>query len=344
MSIKRYNSPTVHPHPLFNTDLYDQSLTLTDAECIWVQSALTQRRRNMAWGLISDYTFIFLYIVGFAGAIAFFIYIAFLIYVDQQRLLAIVGTGLFIAFLTSLAAWTIRQVIRRNRQARKIAWACLHRTSDTDDPLTGKAIVLNASYTLRPSPEPDCRMDICDDHDAENIPLQLPRHLADQMYDTDLACIPMRVLPVAGSGNVAVFAPQIRAYNTGAFWRKIHRNATHLQDAEYVLLSIGNFSMHTEMTAGLCPLNYSSSKRNGYMWMAGSGGSGLFLCIIYALVSYPELSLVKLGGSMMAFTLCLVPMTVSQIRLHHFSGKVKQFYAQQGVPFRSFLDTDKYTF
>ena len=252
MNLKRYNSPTVRPHPLFNPNIYEQNPTLTDAERLWVQNALAQRRRNMIWGLVADYTFIFFYSVVFAGVIACLIYLALLIYADQQHLFAISGIGAFILFVTAIAIWAIRKIIWRNRQARKIAWSCLTQASQTAAP-SDKAIILNASYTLASNLEPDCRMDICDDYEAEDVPLQLPGQWAAQMETNDLAYIPTRVFPVTGSGKVAIFSPQIRGYDTGTVWRRVHRNAIHLQDAGYIMLSIGNFSMHDEMSAGIPP-------------------------------------------------------------------------------------------
>lgn len=304
-----------------------------------MQNALAQRRRNMIWELVADYTFIFFYSVVFAGVIACLIYLALLIYADQQHLFAISGIGAFILFVTAIAIWAIRKIILRNRQARKIAWSCLTQASQTAAP-SDKAIILNASYTLAPNLEPDCRMDICDDYEAEDVPLQLPRHWAAQMETNDLAYIPTRVFPVTGSGKVAIFSPQIRGYDTGTVWRRMHRNAIHLQDAGYIMLSIGNFSMHDEMSAGIPPPNYSASIRNGYMWKAGVGGAGLFLCLVYAFEAYPDLALGKLMGCISAFILCLTPMITAQTRYDRFLRKVRQFYGQRGVPFCDILDTD----
>ena len=270
-----YNTPPP-AKVLYNPHLLKCRHPLTASEIAWVRYALKQRRKDIYAQLISVYfnrllapTLIFpvLCLGLFSGSIVIII-------------ISLLATLLFLAAYLHFG-------LRINREAVRTAQKHLN----TDSNQQGSPVTATAILSLTTNEAVHCTMTSLNKEKGGEVPLQIPGHWAHLIGTCRFAQLPMRVAMVQAQGTTAKFESMIKfSAKHGGGITHYPTTWTHLSDAEYVLLSIGDLSVDAEGKAGLPPPNTSAPQTLITIFLSLTG-------LLLASLSVPFDELLPLPGS-----------------------------------------------
>lgn len=269
-----YNLPTPL-HPLNNPDLIHADQPLSDAENAWVRDALHQRRIDIYAQLLSVRAALGLFLLVTLFMLGVLLITGHVALILTAVLLAPLYGYIFVYY-----------GLNRNKEAVRIA----KRHLQTDplqfaNPLTQKArIHITASEAIH------CTMRQLDQTGSKALPLQIPGHWAPEMVTAHLEELPLRMAKVQAHGTTAVFESVIKGLVINGSYRKQPTVWTHLSDAEYILLAIGDLSINAESQAGLKRPNTSAPQLQVPLFISVQG---LFICALSGLLD----ELVPVPGS-----------------------------------------------